>query len=366
MLPLSVLTLLACAGSGTAPLPATLVAAASECPVRPYWPTNGWLSKAPEWSGIDTADLKLAERFVGDSMPNLYSLVVVQHGYVVVEEYWHGADSLTPFDLRSATKSVTATVVGEELWQRDLKSVDQRVAEFFPDYFRNQGPDSWKWRIRLRHLLTMTAGFEWAEGTGIHVPADAPETTFIALPMAKIPGTKFNYNSGGIHLLSIILSRTTGQSLRELANATVFRPIGLEVPLERWDADPLGHSYGGYGLWLTAREMARFGYLYLNDGCWEDRRVLPPGWVEEATAPHVDTPFGKGTYGYLWWRTTFDGHPAYFAGGWGGQHVVVVPELDLVIVTTAVPEPTSITTDPLRMVRRFVVPAAEGIAALQG
>lgn len=353
----------ACASAVPAP---QLSAATTECPVRPYWPTAGWQFREAEWAGIDTTELQRAEKFVGDSMPNLYALLVVQHGYVVLERYWHGTDSSTAFDLRSATKSVTSTVVGQELWRRDLKNVDQRLSDFFPEYFRTQEPGSLKWRIRLRHLLTMTSGIEWGEGSGVVVPEWSPETTFIALPMADQPGRKFNYNSGGVHLLSIIVSRTTGKAVRDLANANLFGPIGFQVPVERWAADAHGNSAGGYGLWLTAREMARFGYLYLNDGCWDGGRVLPPGWVAEATAPHADTPFGRGTYGYLWWRTTFDGHPAYFAGGWGGQHVVVVPELDLVVVTTAVPTATSITTDPLRLVRRFVVPATEHTTEGQG
>jgi CubicO group peptidase (beta-lactamase class C family) len=205
----------------------------------------------------------------------------------------------------------------------------------------------------------MTSGIEWGEGDGVPLPEGIPETTFIALPMAERPGREFNYNSGSIHLLSIALSRASGKSLRVLANNSLFEPIGFEVSPENWEEDPHGNNYGGYGLKLTAREMARFGFLFLNDGCWEGRRILAPGWVESATGPEEDTPWGKGTYGYLWWRTTFDGRPAYFAGGWGGQHIIIVPSLDLVVVTAAVPEATSITTDPMRLVRRFVVPAAE-------
>jgi CubicO group peptidase (beta-lactamase class C family) len=359
-IPLLGAALLACATPAPTPAPpAPVYSAHPACAPRSYWPTREWRRLPPATIGVDTAELALADAFVHDSMPNVYALLVVQYGYVVAEHYWHGASATTPFELRSATKSVTSTVVGQAIDGHIIQGLDQRLSDFFPEYYRHQDPSSWKWRIQLKHLMTMTSGIEWGEGDGVPLPEGIPETTFIALPMAERPGREFNYNSGSIHLLSIALSRASGKSLRVLANNSLFEPIGFEVSPENWEEDPHGNNYGGYGLKLTAREMARFGFLFLNDGCWEGRRILAPGWVESATGPEEDTPWGKGTYGYLWWRTTFDGRPAYFAGGWGGQHIIIVPSLDLVVVTAAVPEATSITTDPMRLVRRFVVPAAE-------
>jgi CubicO group peptidase (beta-lactamase class C family) len=350
-------SLAACAGPR--PEPVAVAPAGGYCAPRSYWPTREWRKLPPTTVGIDTAELAQADAYVRDSMPNLYALLVVQYGYVVAEHYWHGASDTTPFEVRSVTKSVTSTAVGQAIDNGVFRGVDQRISDFFPEYFHNQDPSSWKRRIEIKHLLTMTSGIQWGEGEGIELPVEVPETTFIALPMAERPGQEFNYNSGSIHLLSIALTRATGESLRDYVNQTVFEPIGMEVPPEHWDEDPHGNSYGGYGLSLTAREMARFGFLFLNDGCWDGKRVLAPGWVDAATGPEEDTPWGKGTYGYLWWRTTFDGHQAYFAGGWGGQHIIVVPSLDLVVVTAATPTATTVATDPMNLVRRFVVPAAE-------
>jgi CubicO group peptidase (beta-lactamase class C family) len=351
-------TLLA-ACAGPRPAPVAVLPQGGVCAPRSYWPTREWRKLPPATIGVDTAELALADAYVRDSMPNLYSLLVVQYGYVVAEHYWHGAADTTHFEVRSVTKSVTSAAVGQAIDEGVFRGVDQRISDFFPEYFHTQDPASWKRRIAIKHLLTMTSGIQWGEGEGIALPAGVADTTFIALPMSDRPGEHFNYNSGSIHLLSIAVKRASGKSLRVFANTTIFAPIGVEVTPEHWDEDPAGNNFGGYGLRLTAREMARFGFLYLNDGCWDGARVLAPGWVEAATGPEEDTPWGSGTYGYLWWRTTFDGHQAYFAGGWGGQHIIVVPSLDLVVVTAATPTATTVATDPMNLVRRFVVPAAE-------
>jgi CubicO group peptidase (beta-lactamase class C family) len=129
----SLCTALVIACAPTRPLAGAKESMDQPCPTRPYWPTAAWRPLTPAVSHLDTTELQRADRFVAESMPNLYSLMVIQHGYVVAERYWHGADSSTTFDLRSATKSFTSTVVGEELADHALKGLDQRLSDFFPD-----------------------------------------------------------------------------------------------------------------------------------------------------------------------------------------------------------------------------------------
>ena len=354
---LPLLALLAACSGGAAPTPTPRLGAACAAPPFRHGPIR------PAANRIDPGLGPRIDRYVADTMPNMLSLMVVRGGEVQLERYYNGATATTPFELRSATKSFISALVGQALARRQLRTLDQRIHTFFPEYFRNQDPTSLKWRISIEQLLTMTSGLQWNERAGLpNVPPDIPESTWVALPMQYRPGTVYNYTSGGTHILSIILKRATGLPARELANRDLFGPIGYTVPKELWEADPHGNSWGGFGLQLTADQMARFGYLYLQDGCWETTRVLPAGWVGISTRAHQDTPFGKDTYGYLWWRTALDGHPAYFAGGYGGQYIIVIPDLDAVVVTTAIPGENNDATDPMTVVRRFVIPSltAEG------
>jgi CubicO group peptidase (beta-lactamase class C family) len=332
--------------------------APAACRERPYWPTAGWQRAPADGPALAPAPMAALERFVADSMPNLRSLLVVRNGYVVAERYWQGADSATPFDIRSSTKSVTSAIVGEAMAQGYFRGLDQRVYDFFPEYYRDLDPSSWKWRIQVKHLLTMTAGLEWDERVGLIPRPDAHESTWLTSPIIARPGSRFIYSSGNSHMLSIAVNRATKLTLRDYGNATIFRRLGMEVDQARWPTDPKGYNWGGTGLELTARQMAKFGYLYLNDGCWEGEQVVPREWVLESTLPRVNSYEGKDTYGYGWWMTDFGTEHAYLADGHGGQMIIVVPGLDLVVVTTALPDPPRPYIDPMVAVRRFVLPAA--------
>jgi CubicO group peptidase (beta-lactamase class C family) len=356
-IPVSALTLILLLGCSTAtgepsgPAPAA-------CRERPYWPTERWQRAPDDRPGLASARMAALERFVADSMPNLRSLMVVRGGYVVAERYWGGADSATPFDIRSSTKSFTSAIVGEAIAQGYIRGLDQRVYDFFPEYYRDLDPASWKWRIQVKHLLTMTAGLEWNEQVGLTPRPESHESTWLTSPSVARPGNRYIYSSGNTHMLSIAITRSTKQSLRDYGNATIFRRIGMEVDQARWPTDAKGYNWGGTGLELTARQMAKFGYLYLNDGCWNGEQVVARDWVEQSTLPRVSSREGKLNYGYLWWTTDFGPHHIYLADGHGGQMIMVVPDLDLVVVTTAVPDPPRPYLDPMVAVRRFVLPAA--------
>jgi CubicO group peptidase (beta-lactamase class C family) len=327
------------------------------CPERPYWPTTGWQKAPGGGPRLAAAPMAELERFVADSMPNLLSLLVVRDGYVVAEQYWQGKDSSSTFDIRSSTKSFTSAIVGEAMAQGYIRGLDQRVYDFFPEYYRNLDPASWKWRIQVKHLLTMTAGLEWDERIGIIPQPESYESTWLTPPMAARPGTRFIYSSGDSHMLSIAVARATKQTLREYGNATIFRQIGMEIDQARWPTDPKGYNWGGTGLELTARQMAKFGYLYLNGGCWNGEQVVSRDWVTQSTLARVSSRGGKNNYGYQWWVTEFGPHHAFLADGHGGQMIIVVPDLDLVVVTTAVPDAPAPRIDPMVVVRRFVMPA---------
>ena len=361
---LAALTLLAACGGRAATSggdAATPASAAGVCRARDYWPTDGWRSATPAAEGMDSALLDSTVARIPQRHPNVYALLVVRHGYVVTEDYFGGHNADESFDLRSATKSVTSILVGIAIAHHALLGVDQRIVDVLPSALVGDSIGERKRRITLRHLLTMTSGLEWSEsqapGYLARAPAWAP--AILARPMVAEPGRRFNYSSGNAHLLSAAIERVTHTTAREFGNTSLFGPLGFQVPVLDWPADPSGVNAGGSGLRLTAREMAKLGYLYLNDGCWNGASLVPASWVRESVRAWSD-PGGRGgtRYGYLWWLATLQGHAGYMAAGYGGQYIVVVPDLDLVVALTADPSPPAANAATQFEVVREVVRAA--------
>ena len=181
----------------------------------------------------------------------------------------------------------------------------------------------------------MSAGLQWKDKGSTHWDKYSnPEwlKLTIQLPQILDPGTYFNYNTTLAHILSVILSKTTNMSALEFANENLFKPLGIKNV--KWERDPDGYNIGGFGLSMTARDLAKFGYLYLNNGYWSNSSIVPEHWVKESTKKHKEV-YGALGYGYLWWTQNVDGSHSYKAWGRGGQFIVVVPDLDLVIVITS-------------------------------
>jgi CubicO group peptidase (beta-lactamase class C family) len=314
---------------------------------------------------VDSALLQAATDSLERVFPNSYSLVVVRHGYIVGEHYFRGTSDSTYFQLRSATKSFVSALVGIALDKKALRSVDQTLPEFFPEYFDGltglNEVDSRKRAISIRHLLTMRSGFRWDEmrdGASWSPNRDAAEF-ILDLPLAVRPGIQFNYNSGNSHLLSVIIGRVTRTSTLDFANANLFGPIGMPVSSFHWQTDRQGRQGGGAGLELTARQMAKFGWLYLNGGCWDGQQVVPAEWVRTSTRKWAQPPDDKEPgygYGYQWWLRSPLGHPMFYAAGFGGQYIYVLPDLDAVVVMTG-----SIGRDADfahgRLLRQVIIPA---------
>jgi CubicO group peptidase (beta-lactamase class C family) len=271
--------------------------------------------------------------------PGIRSLLVQRHGVLVREEYFHGgaADSLE--QVWSVTKSVTSTLIGIALEHGYLTSLDQTLSEFLPPLIDSLPAD--KGRITLRQLLTMTSGLEWHEldGGGEYnrwVTSGDMVQYVVDRPWAAQPGEKFNYNTGGTHLLAVVLAQATGVPALDFAREHLFGPLGI-TQLDWW-TDERGYYTGGMGLYLRPRDMLKIGELFLRHGVWNGATVISSQWVEEATASHISTgnavPFGP-EYGYSWWVGYGQGHAFYFANGYAGQFILVVPDLDLVIVATS-------------------------------
>ena len=352
----------ACGSDSTGPIaPANLLSSARfpDCvPLVDYFPTGGWRLTCPAVAGMDSARLRLAYEAM-NLAPDVRAFVVVRHGHVVAEAYRTADDSRYAFHQQSATKSVTSALVGIALREGYLTSLDQKAADFLPEYF---GPDTdaRKKTITLRHLLTMTAGLECDDSDSnfwlIRSHRDWAAAT-IAFPLVAEPGEQFMYDSAAMHLLSVILTRQTQQNAFQFAQTHLFQPLGIDV--NHWPTDPQHNSEGAAGLALTPRDMAKFGYLYLNGGRWDGEAIIPEWFVRESTQKHSEGGNPEpAAYGYLWWVMHSVQPAAYCAAGYGGQYIIVIPDHDLVIVTTGNHELMPPPEAPVPLFFEYIVPAS--------
>ncbi len=300
-------------------------------------------------------------------------LVVVRKGCVVFEWYGAGCGPEDTHNVASVTKSVISALVGIAIEAGFIRSVDQKVLEFFPDYVPGAG-DLQKRTLTLRHLLTMTAPVAWKTGAWGYEPLNRlrRQRDWVRFSLDLLGGSgergRFQYSSVCPHLISAILTRTTGVSARELANERLFRPLGMsEIPhhemtsfqvddvfgknVTGWIEDPSGISTGGWGLTITPRDMARFGSLYLNRGAWDGTRVVPEAWIDESTTQNTNG------YGYYWWLRGKDATFSYSAAGSGGNLICCVPGKDLVVAVAS--KVAMKTEDPWLPVEQYVIPAVE-------
>jgi CubicO group peptidase (beta-lactamase class C family) len=319
-----------------------------------YWPTQDWRSSTPEEQDMDSGRLKQALDSIQQTRLNLYSLLVIRNGTIVSENYFHGDTRDTRREIYSCTKSFTATLIGIAIDQGLIAGIDRPVLEFFPGRtFENM--DGRKQAMTLKNLLTMTSGLDWNEGDAAYsqLYRSGDWVKFMLdLPMRAQPGAQFNYCSGCTHVLSAILQQKTGLNASQFARQNLFAPLGITA--YRWDSDSQGIPIGGWGLQLTPREMAKLGYLYLHQGKWEDQQIVSAGWVDFATQKHTATDGNLG-YGFQWW--TYPKYGAYTALGRYGQTIFVVPNLNLVIVTTAQFEGGH---DPIyQLIDNYIIPAVK-------
>jgi CubicO group peptidase (beta-lactamase class C family) len=346
------------------------------------WPTHGWPTAPPAEEGMDPKGLAIIDDDAHSVYPSLRSVLVVRHGVLVFEHYYHGATPATYFNVFSVTKSVTAALVGIALGEHALGGLDQPIGQLLARHLP-PNPDPRIRKVTLEQVLTMTAGLpaDPTDGTppGLVHAGDWVQFVLSQHP-ATPPGSRFAYSSDGSHLLSAIVADATGQPTLRYAQAKLFAPLGIPsdhpftpafaariaAAYQRagfaWPTDSQGYQLGYTMLKLTARDLAKFGYLYLKGGTWEGRQVVPAAYVRAATQPHVATgdPHATG-YGYQWWTMSEQGHRGFAALGLGGQLVEVIPDLDLVVVMTSEVS----TADDARahspaMVGDVVVPAVRG------
>ncbi len=349
----------------------------------PEQTNDGWVTADLEEVGMRVDVLvEMMNRIHSKEYQNVHAILIVKNGKLVFEEYFEGytfsytgpwssvlkfrGDRTdfgidTPHNLASVTKSITSALVGIAIERGYIQDIEEQVFSYLPhySYLRNDQKD----RITLQHLLTMTSGLKWNElelwlGDMDHdliqlFQVPDPIEYVLTKPVVTEPGTAWYYNGGGVNVLGKVIWQASGMRMDEFAQRYLFEPLGItEYEWDHINPDVI-HASGN--LKLRPRDMAKFGYLYLNGGIWKDQPIISPEWVEKSTSETVPISWDSlagilgeeyaylpethgDKYGYLWWLNTYQTNSqsvdAYFASGWGGQRIFVFPSLDMVVILT--------------------------------
>ncbi|GGH27363.1 serine hydrolase domain-containing protein [Paenibacillus segetis] len=338
---------------------------------RKYWPTTEWKAENPAILGMDSDKLSKLEPTITSQYSNINGIVIVRNGSIAYEKYYNGYGPNDTHHVASVTKSILSALIGLAIDAGYIKHVDQKILDFFPEYIQVAVNNGQKQEITIRHLLSMTAPYsfeDWHEPLDkMCMQSDWVKYTLDMLGEGGSIGT-FKYSTAGAHLLSAIITRTTGQSARAFANEHLFGPIGMkEIPdyemtsfgfddlfgkdVRGWVHDPNYNSTGGWGLTLNPRDMARFGFLYLNHGIWDNNQIISESWILKSTT------MNPNNYGYLWWLREEDGVSAYLALGDGGNVICCIPEQDLVVAIAS--EFTMNPRDRWTLIKECIIPAIQ-------
>jgi CubicO group peptidase (beta-lactamase class C family) len=317
----------------------------------------------PEDAGVNSEKLISMINLINSSKKPINSIVIVHNGNIAGEYYFGSTKDTSKERIASCTKSIMSALIGIAINEGKIKGVDEKVISLFSKYKINN-MDSRKSEMTLENLLTMTTGLEWNENNSsgqlnntlnqMKSSAVKDCVQFVLdVQMRETPGTAFNYCSGASYLLSAIITNNCGRNTLSYARKKLFGPLGITNV--SWIEDR-GIYDGGSGLYMTTRDMAKFGYLYLMKGEWEGKQIVPESWVELSTKKHVETPPGTAGfygYGYQWWMNKFGG---YSARGAGGQFIYVLPEQDLVVaITSQLEDKDFFFVD--RLMENFIIPA---------
>jgi len=312
----------------------------------------------PEAQGVSPAAVLALIDALG-AAGGTHSLMVLRHGAVIAECWWEPFTPTDPHSLYSVSKSFTSAAIGIAVGE-GLLTVDDRVIDLLPDDAPAVVSEHLA-AMRVRHLLTMTTGHDVDLVERLHPQDPGWARAILAQPVDHEPGTHFVYNTPATYLLSAILQRLTGLRLLDYLEPRLLAPLGIVGATA--EQSPDGVDIGGYGMAVTTEDLARFGQLLLQRGAWEGAQLIPAEWVDEATSAITpsagDSPDWEQGYGYQFWRGR---HDTARADGAFGQFVVLVPDSDLVVVTTS---GTMETRATLSSIWEHLLPAiaAEPVAA---
>ena len=313
---------------------------------------------------------KLENLISKDSLPNTHSVLISKNGKLIYENYFDGYTQNVPHDMRSSSKSISSAIVGIAKDQSLFKNVEQSIFEFLPAKYQVL-KDSLKATIDIKSLLTMSSGLD-AIDYGINANSKSPATeenyqrtkdwiqTILATPMINKPNTKANYGSANPYLLGIAMDSVVSEPLELFMDKNLFQKLEISNYISQ--ADLYGNPYFGGGMYLTSKDMLKFGELYLNNGKWNSKRILSKKWITASFKNYrvLENTKDKNGYGYLWWHNTYQLNGKNIASiearGAGGQYIFVIPSLKTVVVITSGNFRNGKTQQPEMIFENYILP----------
>ena len=307
-------------------------------------PTTAFDVSTPAEQGMDP--LRLAKLYYyAPKVKTIYSVLVLKSGKLIGEKYYNEGAVDQQINIHSVTKSITSALVGIALELGEIKSLDQKMMDFFPE-LADRIKDPRKNEITIRQLLEMRAGYPWEESNGelFHLLMTGfHNDTLVNVPLVRDPGSDFDYSNLSSHILGMIVAQAAGTDLKSYAQVHLFDPLGIEPGF--WQQDWDGNFLGFSDLHLTACDLAKFGLLYMNEGRYNGQQVVPAEWVHDSLQIYsrnawkirVGKNWDDNAYGYQWWSVRAGNYRYNLAWGHGGEQIVLLKELDMVIVVTVDP-----------------------------
>jgi CubicO group peptidase (beta-lactamase class C family) len=272
-------------------------------------------------------------RHKASSINSVTSLLIQQDGRLLAQYYFNGMREGEATNIKSASKSIISLLVGIAVEKGDIESVNQPIKPYFENYFQ-ANPDSVKETITIKDLLTMRSGLETTSfhNYGRWVISDNWVEFALGQSIEKQPGGDMIYSTGTSHLLSVIISKAAGMSTKAFAEEYLFGPMDIKVG--GWDRDPQGNYMGGNNMALAPGDMIKIGQLMLNGGLYKGQRIVSRDWIIDSFKTYTRSNFNPYDYGYMWWNKPVGNFKVYFAWGFGGQYIFMIPELDATVVLT--------------------------------
>jgi CubicO group peptidase (beta-lactamase class C family) len=297
-----------------------------------------WPTSTPEEQDLNSVQLDLAFQ-EAEKRPHIYSIVVIRNGKLVAEKYYHSYSKSSSFNIRSVSKSFLSAMTGIAIRDGIIEGLNEKVLDYYPEYV-TQDLDNRKFNIIVEHLLTMKGGIESEHNNYITLYNSSnwiKET--IEFPLLYNPGERFSYNTFLTHILSGIITKASKMTTLEFGQKYLCDP--MKINIQDWQQGPQGIYFGGNSMYFTTRDIARLGYLYLNNGMIDSNQIVPEEWVAKSLTNHRPSPGGNWGelknigYGYLWWLGEMKGYKAFMAIGYGGQFVINFPALNMIVATNS-------------------------------
>lgn len=323
-----------------------------------------------------TSILKLTEMenlISKDSLPNTHSVIISKKGKIIYEKYFDGYNSQIPHDMRSASKSISSAIVGIAKDKSLFKNVDQSIFDFLPEKYQSH-KDSLKTRINIKSLLTMSSGIDAIDyGINANPKSDATEDnyqrtedwteTILNTPMINSPNAKANYGSANSYLLGVAMGSVVSEPLEMFMDKNLFEKLKISNYIIQ--TDMTGRPYFGGGMYLTSKDMLKFGELYLSKGKSNGKQIISKNWIENSLKNYrvLENTADKNGYGYLWWHQDYQFNGTSVtsneARGAGGQYIFVLPKLEMVVVITSGNYRNGKTQQPELILEKYMLPNIE-------